>query len=118
MINLKISKMIDSWLETKVGFENFKPGLDRLFPIFGSNLKKLSEIPVVTVAGTNGKGECAFALYHLAKGHGIKAALWTSPHLISVKERFNFSNFEMSEMELFQFFKETLNSLKKENGHV
>ncbi|MFN0061157.1 MAG: bifunctional folylpolyglutamate synthase/dihydrofolate synthase [Myxococcaceae bacterium] len=43
---------------------------------------------VLHVAGTNGKGStCAFAMAIL-RAHGLRVGLYTSPHLISVNERF------------------------------
>ena len=42
---------------------------------------------VVLVAGTNGKGSTAAALHALARRAGWDVGLYTSPHLISVRER-------------------------------
>ena len=45
------------------------------------------ELPAVQLIGTNGKGSTASFLESLALAHGMKAGLFTSPHLVSVKER-------------------------------
>jgi dihydrofolate synthase/folylpolyglutamate synthase len=42
---------------------------------------------VVHVAGTNGKGTTAAALAALARAHGLRAGLTTSPHLVDLRER-------------------------------
>ena len=43
--------------------------------------------PSVVVAGTNGKGTAAIALAALGQSAGMRTALYTSPHLLSVRER-------------------------------
>jgi dihydrofolate synthase/folylpolyglutamate synthase len=43
--------------------------------------------PVVHVAGTNGKGTTAATVAALARAHGVRAGLATSPHLVDVRER-------------------------------
>lgn len=47
--------------------------------------------PIIIVGGTNGKGEVARNLSQLAKQNNIKAAVWTSPHIESVVERYEFA---------------------------
>ncbi len=42
---------------------------------------------VVHVAGTNGKGTTAATIAALARAHGIRAGLATSPHLVDIRER-------------------------------
>ena len=45
--------------------------------------------PSIHVTGTNGKGTAARVVTAVACGHGITAGLYTSPHLVSVTERFS-----------------------------
>lgn len=42
---------------------------------------------VVHVVGTNGKGSTSGFLAALARAHGLRTGLYTSPHLVSVRER-------------------------------
>jgi len=44
-------------------------------------------IPVVHVVGTNGKGSTSTFFCSIARTHGIKAGLFTSPHFVSPRER-------------------------------
>jgi dihydrofolate synthase/folylpolyglutamate synthase len=44
-------------------------------------------VPGVLVAGTNGKGSTAATLSAIASAGGLRAGLYTSPHLIDVTER-------------------------------
>jgi dihydrofolate synthase/folylpolyglutamate synthase len=43
--------------------------------------------PSVLIAGTNGKGSTAATLASILQASGLKAALYTSPHLIRINER-------------------------------
>jgi len=66
---------------------NIKLGLERIGAAcvaFGHPEKRF---PSVIVAGTNGKGStCAF-LESILRHHGLKVGLYTSPHLMDVRER-------------------------------
>lgn len=55
---------------------------------------------VVIIAGTNGKGETAHSLNYLCLNEGLKTALWTSPHILSLRERFCFCGEDLSYNEL------------------
>lgn len=53
----------------------------------GIPLERLDNLSVIHVAGTKGKGSvCAFA-ESLLRAHGVRTGLYTSPHLVSVRER-------------------------------
>jgi dihydrofolate synthase/folylpolyglutamate synthase len=43
--------------------------------------------PAFHVAGTNGKGTTAACLAALARAHGLRTGLYTSPHLVEFRER-------------------------------
>ncbi len=53
--------------------------------------------PSVQIAGTNGKGSTAVLLNSICDAAGIKTGLYTSPHLISIRERMRFGQREISE---------------------
>ena len=59
-----------------------------------------SDIPVIHVAGTNGKGSTCFYISRILKEHGLSVGLFTSPHLVSMKERFSFDD-EIVDDDLF-----------------
>ena len=86
MTNKPIKQALD-WLYStqhfgiKLGLENIEKLLAEflVYPAHGTK--------IIQVAGTNGKGStCAF-MESIARAHGIKAGLFTSPHLISFNER-------------------------------
>lgn len=94
----------DQWLQQKFSGEffsgQFRP-LQRL-------VKKLDLIPadgkVITIAGTNGKGETARIISQGIKELGNSVALWTSPHLSKVSERFIFNGRAIADNELLSVF--------------
>ena len=45
----------------------------------------------ILVAGTKGKGSTAFFLYEILRKLGFKTGLYTSPHLVEVRERVRFN---------------------------
>lgn len=61
-------------------------GLDRVAEVW-SRLDRGQPKRVLTVAGTNGKGSVVETAGALAKARGLRYGQYTSPHLISVRER-------------------------------
>lgn len=59
---------------------------------------------IVHVAGTNGKGSVCTYLSSILTAHGYKTAMFTSPHLISMCERFRIDGELMSEEEFMKYF--------------
>ncbi|MCL2122813.1 MAG: Mur ligase family protein, partial [Desulfovibrionaceae bacterium] len=52
---------------------------------------------VAQILGTNGKGSTSSFLASLGKAHGIKTGLFTSPHMISPRERIRINGKTLSE---------------------
>ncbi len=57
-------------------------------------------VPSVLVGGTNGKGSTAATLSAIAKASGLRAGLYTSPHLIHVTERIRVDEEDVSGEDL------------------
>ncbi|MGA7547277.1 MAG: folylpolyglutamate synthase/dihydrofolate synthase family protein [Candidatus Sulfotelmatobacter sp.] len=53
--------------------------------------------PSVLVAGTNGKGSTAATLASILRASGLKAGLYTSPHLVRINERIRINGKEISD---------------------
>ncbi len=62
-------------------------GLRRIRELLGRLGDPQLEVPVVLVAGTNGKGSTAALLAAIVGAAGYRTGLYTSPHLESVRER-------------------------------
>ena len=74
------------YLSSRVLF-GMKAGLENITALcaeLGHPQKNLNSIHVV---GTNGKGSTAYYLAGVLQAHGLRTGLFTSPHLVSVRER-------------------------------
>ena len=80
------------------------PGLETtelLCAALGNPQKSFRTIHVV---GTNGKGSCSYYLAGVLQAHGIKTGLYTSPHLISLRERIRVNDTPVSDADLDRLF--------------
>ena len=73
----------------KLGLENVTRLLERLG-------RPQTSFPSVQIAGTNGKGSTAAMLASIVRAAGVRAGLYTSPHLVSVTERVRVGGREIS----------------------
>ena len=98
----------DEWLKLKYTGEFFSGDLLELKTktkkLIGEIQKK--QLKIITVAGTNGKGQTCFDLFHLLSHSGSKVALWTSPHIKSVVERFAYNGNKILDQELVRLFEQ------------
>jgi dihydrofolate synthase/folylpolyglutamate synthase len=69
------------------GLFHIKPGLERIRQVLQALGNPQERYPVIHIAGTNGKGSVAASLESILRQSGLKTALYTSPHLIDVRER-------------------------------
>ena len=53
--------------------------------------------PSVLIAGTNGKGSTAATLASILQASGLRAGLYTSPHLVRPNERIRLNGAEISD---------------------
>lgn len=82
------------------------PGLDstrKLCQALGNPQKKFKTIHVV---GTNGKGSSSYYLSGVLQAHGLKTALYTSPHLVSMRERIRVNDEPISDDDLNRYLLE------------
>ncbi len=73
-----------------------RPGLETVCTILHRLGNPQRQFPVVHIAGTNGKGSTAAFLASILREGGYRTGLFTSPHLISVTERFRINGVELS----------------------
>ena len=67
----------------------------------------------IHVAGTNGKGSVCSILATALKGAGYKVGFYSSPHLISLRERFRINGKGISEKELSELVDHTWPAVEK-----
>ncbi|KAJ1802249.1 Folylpolyglutamate synthetase [Coemansia sp. RSA 2523] len=88
----------------------------------GHSVKDLDKLNVIHVAGTKGKGStCAFTqsiltqLSEQRRAEGkqpLKIGLFTSPHLIQVRERIQINGQPISQLDFAKYFYETFDALR------
>ena len=96
---------VDAWLAY---LETLHPksiamGLDRVRAV-GANLDAPVTCPVVTVAGTNGKGSTCAMLDSVLRCAGHSVGLYTSPHLMRYNERVRIRGLDATDGELLAAF--------------
>jgi dihydrofolate synthase/folylpolyglutamate synthase len=64
-----------------------RPGLERIEGLLGALGHPETRFTLVQVGGTNGKGSVAATLATILKAAGRRVGLYTSPHLVSFRER-------------------------------
>ncbi len=103
----------DLWLEEYYSGEYFSGNFEHLKEYLSQLDLNFKDKTIVTIAGTNGKGETSRYLNHLLCRNDSRVALWTSPHLLKVNERFVFNNQNIEDKELIYTFDYLQNHLNK-----
>ena len=93
-----ISKGME-YLESRLMF-GMVPGLESTFKICAALGDPQKAFRTVHVVGTNGKGSCSYYLSGVLQAHGLKTGLYTSPHLISLRERIRVNDTTIGEADL------------------
>lgn len=68
----------------------------------------------IVVVGTNGKGTTSQLIFHTLRAQGYKAGLFTSPHLVHLKERLRYQDRYVTEEELLELFQWVIDRHKSE----
>ena len=109
-------KFFDSFVNyEKIGYvakESFK--LDRSFKLAGSFGNPQDTFPIVHIAGTKGKGSTASFIAAILEASGFSVGLYTSPHIITPRERIKINDKMISEKEFALFAGEIKETLGKE----
>ncbi|MCX7125871.1 MAG: bifunctional folylpolyglutamate synthase/dihydrofolate synthase [Gammaproteobacteria bacterium] len=94
---------LDNWFAhiQQIHHKRMDFGLDRIGIIADRLSLKTFSCPVITVAGTNGKGSCVKTLESIYFEAGFKTALYTSPHLMDFIVSF-FEFITLAALYLFQ----------------
>ena len=70
-------------------------------------------VRAVLIAGTNGKGSTASTLASILTACGVRAGLYTSPHLARVNERIRIGEAEIGDDEFARLFFRVQDAAKK-----
>lgn len=104
--------MLENWLNTKQGrvfhykMEKIEYALEQLGnPQFA--------VPVIHVAGTNGKGSTIAFMRQLFRAHGLRVGSFVSPHMVSVHDRICIDSQPISDHD-FQHYLQKVYDLEQE----
>ena len=94
-----------SWQET-LHLSEIDLGLNRIRKV-ANNLDLLSPtFPIITVAGTNGKGSTVALFESILNAQGYKTGSYTSPHLIDYNERIKLNTVNVKDDLIVEAFEE------------
>jgi len=87
------------WQET-LHPQTIELGLERIAGVWSRLQRDPMAFPVITIAGTNGKGSCAAMLESIYRAAGYRTACYTSPHLLRYNERIRLEGSEVPDATL------------------
>ncbi|MCX9155140.1 bifunctional tetrahydrofolate synthase/dihydrofolate synthase [Niveibacterium sp. 24ML] len=100
-------KSLPDWLDyvERQHFRTIELGLDRVRAVC-SALQVKQLVPVILVAGTNGKGSTCAMVEAMLRAAGYRVGLYTSPHLVRYTERIRIDGAEVTEAALCEAFEQ------------
>ena len=100
-------------LYTRPGQPRRKFSLDEIGVLLDALGEPQSRIRSVLIAGTNGKGSTASTLTSILTAAGIRAGLYTSPHLSRVNERIRIGDAEIADEDFARLYSRVRDSAHK-----
>lgn len=104
--------MLENWLNTKQGqvFHYKMEKIEYALELLGN---PQFTVPVIHVAGTNGKGSTIAFLRQLFQAHGLRVGSFVSPHMVSVHDRICIDSQPISDHD-FQHYLQKVYDLEQE----
>ncbi|GAA0847260.1 bifunctional folylpolyglutamate synthase/dihydrofolate synthase [Streptosporangium amethystogenes subsp. fukuiense] len=85
---------------------NFEPSLDRIAALVDLLGSPQHSYPVVHVAGTNGKSSTTRMIEALLRERNLRVGRFTSPHLVSMRERISVDGAPLSEERFVEVYED------------
>jgi len=97
---------LQEWLDWQEGLHHsgIELGLERVSKVFKRLHSSLPPCPVISVAGTNGKGSSVALLESIYQSAGYQTGVYTSPHLLRYNERIHLNAEEVSDNMICEAF--------------
>jgi len=90
----------------QVGAEAYKPGLENTLRLMAHVGNPHTCLRAIHVAGTNGKGSTSHLIAAALQASGFKVGLFTSPHLIDLRERIRINGVPIGEEDVAGFIEQ------------
>ena len=87
----------------QVGAAAYKPGLGNTLRLMAHVGNPHERLRTVHVAGTNGKGSTSHLIAAVLQASGLKVGLFTSPHLVDLRERIRINGQPIAEERVIDF---------------
>lgn len=87
----------------QVGAAAYKPGLENTLRLMAHVGNPHEQLRAVHVAGTNGKGSTSHLIASALQASGLRVGLFTSPHLVDLRERIRINGQPIPEAEVVSF---------------
>lgn len=106
---------LEDWLDwlVKQHPQEIELGLDRVGDVWERLQPTRLDCPVITVAGTNGKGSCVAMLDAILRAAGYRTGCYTSPHLLQFNERIRIAGATVSDQRICGAF-EKIDRVRKQ----
>ena len=110
-----MSRTLSEWLDwqEKLHLSSIDLGLDRVSKVAEHLSLTTLQMPVITVAGTNGKGSSVAMLDSIYRQANYKTGCYTSPHLMHYNERIAIAGKPASDADICEAF-EAIDSARGE----
>ena len=97
---------LNEWLDWQENLHHttIELGLERVTKVFKRLHPSLPSIPVISVAGTNGKGSSVALLESIYQSAGYQTGVYTSPHLLRYNERIHLNGEEVTDDVICEAF--------------
>ena len=110
---MKIKKILDRLLQLHP--REIDLSLDRIKRLNHELGDPQDKLKIISITGTNGKYSIAQTVSSILEEAGYVCDLYTSPHIVSIKERFVFSGKEIRDDELCDLLLEVEKKNKTNN---
>ncbi|MBM7268635.1 bifunctional folylpolyglutamate synthase/dihydrofolate synthase [Streptococcus sp. 2018037] len=104
--------MLENWLNTKQG-QVFHYKMEKIEYALEQLRNPQFAVPVIHVAGTNGKGSTIAFMRQLFQAHGLRVGSFVSPHMVSVHDRICIDSQPISDHD-FQHYLQKVYDLEQE----
>ncbi|WP_232831790.1 bifunctional folylpolyglutamate synthase/dihydrofolate synthase [Taibaiella helva] len=88
---------------SRIGQQAIKSGLDNIIELCAALDQPQQKFPAIHIAGTNGKGSTSHMIAAALQQAGYRTGLYTSPHLVDLRERIRINGIPVSESFVISF---------------